>query len=78
MFECNNVLRNWKNLRLATANDLTKLIANVFTYVQVRLLLSRQNPAIKKKCKTLRNLLNLLAILSCALPICSEEFTQPL
>ena len=67
MFECNNVL-NLEKSKTSNCNRLEKTNGNVFTYVQMELcpVGSRYQ---KKNVKTLRNLLNLLHILSCALPM---------
>ena len=67
MFECNNVLKLEKS-KTSDCNRLEKLMVTYLHMYKWNYVLS--DPAIKKKnVKTLRNLLNLLHILSCALPI---------
>ena len=67
MFECNNVL-NLEKSKTSNCNRLEKLMVTYLHMYKWNYVLS--DPAIKKKnVKTLRNLLNLLHILSCALPM---------
>ena len=69
MFECNNILNNWKESKTSNYEQLEKLIGTyLHMYNVTRLNLSRSRYQ-KKNVKTLRNLLNFLSILSCALPI---------
>ena len=66
MFECNNVLNNEES-KASNCNRLEKLMVTYLHMYKWNYVLS--DPAIKKNVKTLRNLLNLLHILSCALPM---------
>ena len=70
MFECNNVLSTGKNLKLTTATDLRELIERIYICTSGTVNCPIRSRYQKKIVKTLRNLLNLLHILSCALPIC--------